>query len=109
MNKLQQPARARIDKPNPIPIASPAEKSLTGTEIFSIPSNKKLSCMIITPYLFNNRLLQLRELPQFQVKLPQNSPSVEATVSSISSNKNTSSDICVTFFIKNYFAIDYTA
>lgn len=106
MNKLQQPVRARIAKPNPIPIASPAEKSLTGTEIFSISSNKKLSCMIITPYLFNNRLLQLRELPQFQVKLPQNSPSVEAT---ISSNKNTSSDICVTFFIKNYFAIDYTA
>ncbi|EDK81613.1 hypothetical protein CGSSp23BS72_06139 [Streptococcus pneumoniae SP23-BS72] len=68
MNKLQQPARARIAKPNPIPVASPAEKSLTGTEI---SSNKKLSCMIITPYLFNNRLLQLRELPQFQVKLPQ--------------------------------------
>lgn len=57
MNKLQQPARARIAKPNPIPVASPAEKSLTGTEI--------------------------------------------------SSNKNASSDMCVTFFIKNYFVIDY--
>ena len=49
----QQPPRIpRIPKPIPIPVASPAEKSLTGTEISSNSSNKNASFATIVTFFY---------------------------------------------------------